>query len=680
MKTYRSALCCIWLLIAGVVVLGRQVEAYVHLPLSNSPTEDIWITPGLGCVVETHSVYYFPESKIYNNSIKVATAGDCCDACRQHGGEGAALGLHLHSSCNIWTFCPREEGCSVDEVVHHPLTGEPARVRLSLEFQECLLQYDKGSVRHLATASFYQNRNVSRPDVAFVSGAPLTFDENEAPEAGGYERYVGVEFTRHYDWPCPAIPSDIFKGLEIPQRQQLSSSAAGCWVRGPLESLLTLCESWEECAAVDYFPGGFSDNPDQPEAYPSGWLKTTGGGHELPNLALATMNPSAATYIKLPHVLPAGKKLVIALGIGVPLLVLLVAGTAWCLIIKVRGSRASQTSDALDNVAKVEEGMRGWEGAGGSPPYLPKKFSGSSSFGGTSERDTPFDGSPWNSEGTDPALSPNCALSVATASTSGGELEPSHIEYVVDKETGEPQLLGRGSFGAVYLARWQKHTLVAIKTVIDGNGEEEDLLLNEAAMLQQLSHPNIVQFLGVCRVPGKLMVATEYMPRGTLAKAMAMDRGPIRRTGWYSRGRQIALDVARGIAFLHDQRIIHLDISSSNVLLDIGWNAKISDVGMSKMVLGDHMQNTMRGTMAYMAVEMYDSQAIITYAVDVYSFGVILNEIVTGETPSKRRGLTTPRVPEDCPQGVVDLYTCCMAQHPSQRPSSWKVVEMLENL
>lgn len=63
----------------------------------------------------------------------------------------------------------------------------------------------------------------------------------------------------------------------------------------------------------------------------------------------------------------------------------------------------------------------------------------------------------------------------------------------------------------VYLARWQKHTLVAVKTVLDGDPEEEELLLKEADMLQQLCHPNIVQFLGVCRVPGKVCGTSFFM-------------------------------------------------------------------------------------------------------------------------------------------------------------------------
>jgi serine/threonine protein kinase len=87
----------------------------------------------------------------------------------------------------------------------------------------------------------------------------------------------------------------------------------------------------------------------------------------------------------------------------------------------------------------------------------------------------------------------------------------------------------------VYLARWQKHTLVAIKTVLDGNGEEEDMLLKEAEMLQQLRHPNIVQFLGVCRVPGKVTPPTLTPP---LSPVMA---------DW-----AIAWDFQRRVSFLGD--------------------------------------------------------------------------------------------------------------------------------
>jgi hypothetical protein len=127
---------------------------------------------GLQCVVEQHSVYYFAESTIRDNRIIVASPGDCCVACLNHGLNGGSS-PSSGDTCNLWTFCPEEEGCTVDEVVHHPLTGEPGRVKLSLLYQECLLQFDKGSVRHLATASLYQNRNVTSSNVTFISGETL---------------------------------------------------------------------------------------------------------------------------------------------------------------------------------------------------------------------------------------------------------------------------------------------------------------------------------------------------------------------------------------------------------------------------------------------------------------------------------------------------------------------------
>eukprot|EP00884_Botryococcus_braunii_P015243 jgi/Botrbrau1/2401/Bobra.0395s0030.1 len=271
-------------------------------------------------------------------------------------------------------------------------------------------------------------------------------------------------------------------------------------------------------------------------------------------------------------------------------------------------------------------------------------------------------------------------VSVASSrfsSASFGEVQPEDLEIVLNAD-GSKKLLGKGAYGEVYLARWRRHTLVAAKFVYEPSTQPH--FWQEVQVLQNLRHPNIVTFLGASLQPGKVFLCTEYHAGGNLAVAMKKDRNrEPRALGWYARGRKLALDVARGIAFLHANKIIMFDIKSTNVVLDrAGLVAKVCDFGLSKVMAGTHTQNTYRGTLPYMAPELCSYGQKITNAVDVYSFGVLLWEMVTYETPNKRVPMRPPRVPEECPQQIVDLYQACLHDDPASRPTMLDIVGHLE--
>ncbi|KAK9843548.1 hypothetical protein WJX81_008198 [Elliptochloris bilobata] len=257
------------------------------------------------------------------------------------------------------------------------------------------------------------------------------------------------------------------------------------------------------------------------------------------------------------------------------------------------------------------------------------------------------------------------------------QLRPEDIVFAEGVD-GKPHLLGKGAFGEVYLARWN-YTEVAVKVLHVGeNIRQQEEFRREAELLRALRHPNVVMYLGSCLVPGQQnMVVMEFAAGGTLSSKLATDglAGQPRRFGWYGRGRMIAHGVATGLAYLHASHIIHFDIKSSNVLLDrAGLTAKIADVGLSKIARGSEVSQTMRGTESYLAPELYGyGSEKCTNKVDVYSFGVLLAEIITGEPPSKRFGLREPIVPDECPQEAVDLYRRCIDRDPLARPTALMV-------
>lgn len=134
------------------------------------------------------------------------------------------------------------------------------------------------------------------------------------------------------------------------------------------------------------------------------------------------------------------------------------------------------------------------------------------------------------------------------------------------------------------------------------------------------------------------------------------------------RGFKIAQDVAAGLVYLHANRIIHLDLKSPNILLGADNTAKIADVGLGKILTGRNALATSVGTMDWAAPEQLQGSQV-SEASDMFSFGTILWELVTGERPHRRN--TRPvMVPDECPTEIAELIAACHRSDPKLRPSA----------
>ncbi|KAF7141547.1 hypothetical protein RHSIM_Rhsim06G0125000 [Rhododendron simsii] len=202
--------------------------------------------------------------------------------------------------------------------------------------------------------------------------------------------------------------------------------------------------------------------------------------------------------------------------------------------------------------------------------------------------------------------------------------------------------LGQGGFGSVFEGTLSSGTKVAVKR-LDHLGQVKNSFLAEVETMGSIHHFNLVRLIGFCAEKTFRLLVYEYMPNGSLDKWIFCKPNEL-TLGWQSR-RKIILDIAKGLAYLHEdcrQKIIHLDIKSQNILLDENLNAKVSDFGLSKLVDKDQSQvvTTLRGTPGYLAPEWLNS--IITEKVDVYSFGVVVLEILCG-----RKNLDRSQTEED---------------------------------
>ncbi|KAA8531024.1 hypothetical protein F0562_005728 [Nyssa sinensis] len=198
---------------------------------------------------------------------------------------------------------------------------------------------------------------------------------------------------------------------------------------------------------------------------------------------------------------------------------------------------------------------------------------------------------------------------------------------------GFKEELGKGSFGAVYkgtLYKGKIKKLVAVKRLEKVQVDEgETEFRAEMRVIGKTHHKNLVRLLGYCAEGMKRLLVYEYMSNGSLADLLF--RAEERRPEWNERVR-IALDVARGILYLHEEcetPIIHCDIKPQNILMDDFWNAKISDFGLAKLLMPDQTRTFtgVRGTRGYLAPE-WQKNTPISVKVDIYSYGIVLLEIV----------------------------------------------------
>ncbi|KAJ6323567.1 hypothetical protein OIU76_010967 [Salix suchowensis] len=195
--------------------------------------------------------------------------------------------------------------------------------------------------------------------------------------------------------------------------------------------------------------------------------------------------------------------------------------------------------------------------------------------------------------------------------------------------------IGRGSFGTVYYGQMKDGKEVAVKIMGDSTTNMTQQFVTEVALLSRIHHRNLVPLIGYCEEEHQRILVYEYMHNGTLRDHI---HGSVneKRLDWLAR-LQIAEDSAKGLEYLHTgciPSIIHRDVKTSNILLDINMRAKVSDFGLSRQAEEDltHVSSVARGTVGYLDPEYYANQQL-TEKSDVYSFGVVLLELLSGKKP-----------------------------------------------
>lgn len=198
--------------------------------------------------------------------------------------------------------------------------------------------------------------------------------------------------------------------------------------------------------------------------------------------------------------------------------------------------------------------------------------------------------------------------------------------------------IGRGGFGDVYKGTLRSGIQVAVKTLSAQSKQGVREFLNEIKTISNVRHPNLVELIGCCVQGANRILVYEYLENNSLDRALLGSRCTNIRLDWGRRS-AICLGIARGLAFLHEElvpHIVHRDIKASNILLDKDLNPKIGDFGLAKLFPENitHISTRIAGTTGYLAPE-YALGGQLTMKADVYSFGVLILEIISGRNSTK---------------------------------------------
>ncbi|KAL6959893.1 Serine/threonine-protein kinase sty17 [Sarracenia purpurea var. burkii] len=247
--------------------------------------------------------------------------------------------------------------------------------------------------------------------------------------------------------------------------------------------------------------------------------------------------------------------------------------------------------------------------------------------------------------------------------------------------------VGSGSFGDLYKGIYCSQE-VAIK-VLKPERVNNDMLkefAQEVFIMRKIRHKNVVQFLGACTRPPNLCILTEFMSRGSIYDFLHKQRGVFK----FPTLLKVALDISKGMNYLHQNNIIHRDLKTANILMDENEVVKVADFGVARVQVQSGVMTAETGTYRWMAPEVIEHKPYDNKA-DVFSFGIVLWELLTGELPYSyltplqaavgvvQQGLR-PKIPNHTHPKLLSLLERCWQQNPTLRPNFSEIIEILQQI
>jgi tRNA A-37 threonylcarbamoyl transferase component Bud32 len=246
--------------------------------------------------------------------------------------------------------------------------------------------------------------------------------------------------------------------------------------------------------------------------------------------------------------------------------------------------------------------------------------------------------------------------------------------------------IASGAFGDLYKGTYCGQD-VAIKILrnVQDDSQQYAEFLQEVSIMRKVRHKNVVQFIGACTRKPNLCIVVEYMPGGSVYDYM-------RRAGPLKLGNllKVAVEICRGMDYLHKRKIAHRDLKAANLLMDETGTVKIADFGVARIMDTAGVMTAETGTYRWMAPEVIEHKPYGEKA-DVFSFGILLWELLTGRVPYEdmtplqaavgvvQKGLR-PALPPGTPQPLANIMGQCWVREPQARPSFESLKEQLEDI
>ncbi|KAH9710743.1 serine/threonine-protein kinase STY17 [Citrus sinensis] len=274
--------------------------------------------------------------------------------------------------------------------------------------------------------------------------------------------------------------------------------------------------------------------------------------------------------------------------------------------------------------------------------------------------------------------SPNC-IEIPTDGTDVWEIDAKQLKIECK--------VASGSYGDLYKGTYCSQE-VAIKVLKPEcvNTEMLKEFSQEVYIMRKIRHKNVVQFIGACTRPPNLCIVTEFMARGSIYDFLHKQKGVFQLTSLL----KVAIDVSKGMNYLHQNNIIHRDLKTANLLMDENGVVKVADFGVARVQAQSGVMTAETGTYRWMAPEVIEHKPY-DYKADVFSFGIALWELLTGELPYA--GLTPlqaavgvvqkslrPTIPKHAHPRLAELLERCWQHDPTQRPNFSQITDILKQM
>ncbi|XVF00828.1 hypothetical protein REPUB_Repub04eG0035700 [Reevesia pubescens] len=259
------------------------------------------------------------------------------------------------------------------------------------------------------------------------------------------------------------------------------------------------------------------------------------------------------------------------------------------------------------------------------------------------------------------------------------EIDPRHLKF--------ENKVASGSYGDLYKGTYCSQE-VAIKVLKPEriNTDMQKEFAQEVFIMRKVRHKNVVQFIGACTKPPSLSIITEFMSGGSVYDYLHKQKGVFKLPSLL----KVAIDVSKGMNYLHQNNIIHRDLKAANLLMDENEVVKVADFGVARVKVQSGVMTAETGTYRWMAPEVIEHKPY-DHKADVFSFGIVLWELLTGKLPYEyltplqaavgvvQKGLR-PTIPKNTNPKLGELLERSWQQDPTLRPDFSEIIEILQQI